>query len=117
MMQMRKRHNKEKVFIILWYMFYSLMGIISKYNAMTSEFKSLRFFMLLGVQLFGFAVFTVGWQVILRRFELSYAYLFKGTTVLWSMFFASVVFNEVITYNNILGGTIIIIGIGVILYE
>lgn len=116
-MQYRSEHNKEKIYLILLYMFYSLIGTIGKYNAMTSKAASIRFFMLLGLQLLGLLVFTIVWQQILKRLELSVAYLFKGTTILWSMVFAGIIFKESITLNNIVGGLIIIIGIGVVIGE
>lgn len=109
--------NKSVIGIILLYFFYSLIGIVGKYNAVTSPIGSLRFLILLGVQLIGLVIFTVAWQLLLKIFDLSYAYLFKGTTILWSMLLAKIVFGEVITLNNVTGSVLIIIGIGVVLYE
>lgn len=112
-----KRDIKEKVYIILIYMFYSLVGTLGKYNAITSQVGSIRFFLLCSIQLLGFAIFTLVWQRSLRYLELSYAYSIKGTTVLWSMLFANLFFKETITFNNMLGSLIIILGIGVVLGE
>ncbi len=106
---------KEGMLIIGWYLFYSLIGVLSKYNANTSRLGSPRFWALIIVQLICFGIFTIGWQLILKYFKLSWAYVFKGTTIIWGMLFAKIFFCEAITSTNLLGGLIIIIGIGVAL--
>lgn len=109
--------RKDIVLIFFMYFFYSTVGIIAKYNALTSATGSIRFFALLVLELGLLAIFTIGWQYLLKRFCLSYVYLFKGTTILWGLIFAKLFFGEVITRANIIGSIIIIIGIGVILRE
>lgn len=93
------------------------MGVLGKYNAVTSNVGSIRFILLLIVELIGLLLFTVIWQLLLTKFDLSFIYLFKGTTVLWGMVFAKIIFNESITACNLLGAIIIVIGIGVSLSE
>ena len=56
-------------------------------------------------------IYAVLWQQILRRIELSTAYLFKGTTLIFTMLFAALLFGETITIPNIIGSVIIITGI------
>lgn len=56
-------------------------------------------------------LYAVLWQQVLKRIELSLAYMFKGTSIVFIMILAYVLFGEPITWNNILGSTIIIIGI------
>ena len=51
------------------------------------------------------------WQQVLKRIELSTAYLFKGTTLIFTMLFAALLFGEAITIPNIIGSVIIIAGI------
>lgn len=112
-----KRDFREKLYIILIYIFFSLVATLGKYNAITSRVGSIRFFVLYSIQILGYAIFTMIWQRSLRYFELSYAYSMKGTTILWSILFANLFFNETITVNNMLGSLIIIVGIGVVLSE
>jgi drug/metabolite transporter (DMT)-like permease len=57
------------------------------------------------------AIYALLWQQVLRRIELSTAYLFKGTTLIFTMLFAALLFGEAITLPNILGSVLIIIGI------
>lgn len=63
------------------------------------------------------AVYAILWQQIIRRIELSTAYMFKGTTIIFTMLFAHWLFGEQITWNNIVGAIIIIIGIVLFAYS
>lgn len=56
-------------------------------------------------------VYAVLWQQVLRRIELSTAYMFKGTTLIFTMLIAALLFGEAITIPNIIGSVIIITGI------
>ena len=56
-------------------------------------------------------IYAVLWQQILRRIPLSTAYMFKGTTLIFTMLIAALLFAEPITAMNIVGSLIIIVGI------
>lgn len=56
-------------------------------------------------------LYAVLWQQVLKRIELSMAYMFKGTSLIFVMLLAYVLFGEQITWNNIVGALIIIGGI------
>lgn len=56
-------------------------------------------------------LYAVLWQQILKRIELSLAYMFKGTSIVFVMLLAYILFGEQITWNNIIGAIIIISGI------
>lgn len=56
-------------------------------------------------------LYAVLWQQILKRIELSLAYMFKGTSIVFVMLLAHVIFGEQITWNNIVGAIIIVSGI------
>lgn len=56
-------------------------------------------------------VYAICWQQILKSTELSTAYMFKGTSIVFVMLLAYIFFDEVITWNNLLGAAIIILGI------
>lgn len=55
--------------------------------------------------------YAIGWQQILKRVELSTAYMFKGTSLIFIILLAWMLFGEQITLNNILGTCVIITGI------
>lgn len=62
-------------------------------------------------------VYALLWQQVLKRIELSMAYMFKGTSLIFVMIFAYVFFGEQITWNNIVGAIIIIVGIVLFAYN
>jgi multidrug transporter EmrE-like cation transporter len=57
------------------------------------------------------ALYALLWQQVLRRIELSTAYMFKGTALIFTMLIAALLFGETITVPNIIGSAIIITGI------
>lgn len=68
--------------------------------------------------LFGFAgaigvmgIYAILWQQVLKRIDLSTAYMFKGTSLVFVMLLAALLFGEAITWMNVLGAIIIILGI------
>lgn len=56
-------------------------------------------------------LYAICWQQVLKRIELSTAYMFKGTSLIFVMLLAWLLFGEQITFNNILGACVIITGI------
>ena len=94
-------------------MLYACVGICTKMAALQPTFSWLYLFW------FGAAVAIIGayailWQQVLRRIELSTAYLFKGTTLIFTMLIAALLFGETITIPNIIGSIIIITGITIL---
>jgi drug/metabolite transporter (DMT)-like permease len=56
-------------------------------------------------------LYAILWQQVLKRIDLSLAYMFKGTSIVFIMLLAYILFDEQIAWNNILGAIIIISGI------
>lgn len=108
---------------IIWYislvlinMLYACVSIFTKY-ASQQEFMSWNF--MLGVMgaVGVMGLYAVLWQQILKRIELSVAYMFKGTSIIFVMLLACLLFGEQITWNNILGAVIIVVGIVLYAYD
>lgn len=89
---------------------YACVSLFTKY-ASQQEFMSWNYIVgLIGA--FGvMGLYAVLWQQVLKRIELSLAYMFKGTSIVFVMLLANIIFGEQITWNNIVGAIIIIIGI------
>lgn len=89
---------------------YACVSLFTKY-ASQQEFMSWNYMVgLIGA--FGvMGLYAVLWQQILKRIDLSMAYMFKGTSLIFVMLLAYVFFGEQITWNNIVGAIIIISGI------
>lgn len=107
-----------------WYIFlliainflYACVSIFTKY-ASQQEFLSWNY--MLGVigAIGVMGLYAVLWQQVLKRIELSMAYMFKGTSLIFVMLLAYVLFGEQITWNNIVGAIIIIVGIVLFAYN
>lgn len=55
--------------------------------------------------------YAICWQQILKRVELSTAYMFKGTSLIFVMLLAFALLGEAITATNIIGAIVIVGGI------
>ena len=91
-------------------MLYACVGICTKMAAMqpTGSWPYLLWF---AGAVAIIAFYALLWQQVLRHIELSTAYMFKGTTLIFTMLIAALLFGEVITVTNIIGSAIIICGI------
>ncbi len=91
-------------------MLYACVGICTKMASLQQMF-SWRYLLWFGGAVAVIGLYAVLWQQILRRVELSTAYMFKGSTLIFTMLIAALLFGESITLPNILGSIIIITGI------
>ena len=89
---------------------YACVSIFTKL-ASQQEFMSWGYVLAFAGAVMVMGVYAMLWQQVLKRIELSVAYMFKGTSVIFVMLLAYVLFAEQITWNNIIGAMIIIIGI------
>ena len=91
-------------------MVYACVGICTKMAALQTPFSWPYLLWFAGaVAIIG--IYAILWQQVLRRIELSTAYMFKGTTLIFTMLIAALLFGEAITVQNIIGSVIIITGI------
>ena len=91
-------------------MLYACVGICTKMASLCVPFSWPYLSWFAGaVALIG--TYALLWQQVLRRIELSTAYMFKGTTLIFTMLIAALLFGEAITIPNIVGSIIIITGI------
>ena len=102
--------------LILINLLYSTVGIFTKL-ASQQDFLSWGYLLSFGGAVGVIGVYAILWQQVIKRIELSTAYMFKGTTIVFTMLFAYWLFGEQITWNNILGAVIIIIGIVLFAYS
>lgn len=57
------------------------------------------------------AAYAICWQQVLKHIDLSTAYMFKGTSLIFVMLLASAIFGEAITMMNVIGAVVIVLGI------
>lgn len=98
------------IFLLMTNLIYATVGIFTKL-ASQQEFLSWAYIFSFSGAVAVIGIYAILWQQIIRKIELSTAYMFKGTTIIFTMLFAHWLFGEQITWNNIVGAAIIIIGI------
>lgn len=96
---------------------YSLVSVLSKIASRQLgdhglfSWQLISIISIMGVALMVYAFF---WQKILKKFDLSIAYVNKGMLLFWSLLWSVFLFNEKITLWNIVGTIVIILGILVV---
>ena len=103
--------NAKHIFALLAVnLLYTSTSLFTKY-ASQHEFLSVSYCLGLVGAIGVMGTYAIGWQQILKHVELSTAYMFKGTSLIFIMLLAWMLFGEQITLNNIIGACVIIIGI------
>ena len=59
-------------------------------------------------------IYAIFWQKILKRVDLSIAYMSKGVTLFWTLFWSVLIFDESVTLRNVIGLIFIFVGIAFI---
>lgn len=110
---MEKKACKHKVsdYVLLYVGFgvYSFGGVFAKYAAAQSDLVRMSVY-LLG-EIFVLGIYAIFWQQALKRFPLVVAMSNKGVTVVFSLIWSVLLFQEKITIVNILGTLVIFLGI------
>lgn len=89
---------------------YACVSLFTKY-ASQQEMGSVAYCIGLAGAVGVMGAYAICWQQILKRVELSTAYMFKGTSLIFVMLLAFALFGEAITLMNIIGAAVIIAGI------
>lgn len=89
---------------------YACVTLFTKFAAQ-QEFLSMPYCLGLAGAIGVMGTYAICWQQVLKRIDLSTAYMFKGTSLIFIMLLAYVLFGERITPNNIIGACVVIIGI------
>ena len=89
---------------------FTMSGICAKLSS-RYEVMSPKFLLFIFLELAALGVYAIFWQQIIKRFDLSLAYVNRATSIFWSMIWAAVLFGEGVTLKNIIGVIVIFIGI------
>ena len=93
---------------------YSIISILSKIASSFLEKEIWMVMVILLIMLIVLASYAFLWQKLLKKVDLSIAYVNKGMLLFWSMIWSVVIFREEITILNIIGTIIIFVGIMVV---
>lgn len=97
-------------FILFTFTVYSVTGVIGKL-ASNYVFGSWAYWGCLLGAVATLGIYAVLWQYVLKNNPLNKAYLWKSSTVIISLLFAHTIFGEDITFSNILGAALILVGL------
>lgn len=89
---------------------YSLSGVFTKL-ASGYDFISLPYIASLVGAVFVLGIYAILWQKALKNTSLSQAYPFRSLGLVYSLIIAHFIFCESISWQNILGSIIIILGL------
>ena len=98
-------------------MLFSCTGIFSKlasneYN--NNGLKGWLFYLFLFLMIANCGIYAVVWQKIIKMFQLSTAYAHRSVYLIWSQLWAVLIFKESLSWNNIAGMFIVLIGVLVV---
>lgn len=105
----KKKFIKNIIILQVIILIYTLSTVTAKF-ASNEEFLSLKFILFYGLEIFILGVYAILWQQIIKKFEISVAYANRAMSLLWSIVWAIVFFEEQITLKNVIGVIIVIIG-------
>lgn len=110
---MKKITMKDICLLQLIIIIYTFSTVFAK-MASGYEVLSWKFLFYFGMEFVILALYALLWQQMIKKFELSVAYINRSMALLWSMVWSVVFFKERITIQNVVGIVIVMVGIVVI---
>lgn len=112
MPQNEKTNVTFKVVIILLFvnLLFSTVSIAVKYTSM-QEIISFKYLIGIGVIVLLLGSYAVVWQQILKRVNITLAYMFKATGIIYVLLYSVLLFGETLTVWNVIGAATIVVGI------
>lgn len=107
---------KRVLFLVTAFLVYSLTGVFTKLASMY-DFFSLGYIAVFSVVVILLGIYAILWQKVLSFMPLNKAYLCKSVTILMILAVSTLVFNETVTINNIVGTGFIMSGLGVLAWK
>lgn len=121
-MEYNKKKLKFKYYIqlhlaILIYTFSSVFSKITANSINENGLYSMSNIIFLALTFSSLAIYAVVWQQIIKKVDLTVAYVNKGVTIIWSLIWSAILFKETLSINSLIGASVVIIGIMVVNYE
>jgi drug/metabolite transporter (DMT)-like permease len=88
---------------------YTLSGIAAKFASGYPPL-SLGFIGCYAAEIVILGVYAILWQQIIKRVDISIAYANRAVAIFWSMLWAVLIFNEMVSLKNIVGVVLIFVG-------
>ena len=98
-------------------MLFSLTGIFSKLASI--QYRELgiggwMLYLFLFLMVANCGIYALAWQKIIKKFDLSTAYAHRSVYLIWSQIWAVLIFRESLSWNNLLGMLVVLIGVLVV---
>ncbi|MEG0742774.1 MAG: EamA family transporter [Clostridia bacterium] len=97
------------------YAIVSVFGKLAGLRMAAQEQSATLFF--LGLEFLTLLVYTVLWQLVLKRMPLGYAYSSKGVCTLWTCLFGLCFFGESLTWGKAIGIAVVLIGVWIVVSD
>ncbi len=101
------------LFLQMVVIIYTMATVVSKF-ASSKEFMSFAFLALYALEILFLGVYAVLWQQVIKGLAISVAYANRSIALLWSLVWATLFFGESISFQNLIGVLVVIIGTVVI---
>jgi len=88
---------------------YSVVSVFAKLAGTASGMVWTLVFLVLEVLALG--VYSILWQQVLKRMDLTFAYSNKGVCILWTALFGLIFFGESLTWGKAVGICVVLIGV------
>ena len=89
---------------------YSFSMVTAK-MASGNAFLSPGYILFFGAEIAVLGIYAILWQQVIKRFQLSVAYINKSVTLLWSMLWNFLIFGQGITVKKVIGVLIVMSGV------
>ncbi len=109
-----KQNSKTKIgyFLLLQLsVFVYSFSMVAARMASGNEFMSPGYIFFLGLEIVILGIYAILWQQVIKRFQLSVAYINKSVTLLWSMLWNYLIFSQGITVKKVIGVLIVMAGV------
>ena len=111
-MRMTKPTLKSMALLHCTLLVYSVASVFAKLAGLQMGAGSwLPTLIFLGLEVFALMVYSVLWQLVLKRMPLSFAYTNKGICTLWTALFGLALFGETLTWGKAVGILEVLIGV------
>lgn len=101
---------KKVLILVAVNMLYATEPILAQITSQF-EFPSVNFVLGICGIIAVLGLYALSWQQILKHIELSTAYMFKGTSLIFVLLLSVICLDEVITVPNLIGAVMIVGGI------
>jgi len=91
---------------------YAVVSVFAKFAGIhMAEGSLVLTLVFLALEAFSLLVYSVLWQQVLRRMDLTFAYANKGICTLWTALFGLTLFGESLTLGKAVGILVVLIGV------